>query len=88
MLKMPMPRVLPAEQDQLQSYFNHLELEFQFDEDGEGYFKSPSCRELDEHFGDLEMRIKDLEARPVLTTHLTLAAYHPPHTSCSPPIPS
>ena len=32
MLKMPMPRVLPAEQDQLQSYFNHLELEFQFDE--------------------------------------------------------
>ena len=76
MLKMPMPRVLPAEQDQLQSYFNHLELEFQFDEDGEGYFKSPWCRELDEHFGDLEMRIKDLEARPVLTTQLTLAAHH------------
>ena len=77
MLKMPMPRVLPAEQDQLQSYFNHLELEFQFDEDGEGYFKSPSCRELDEHFGDLEMRIKDLEARPA--HHLYLVP-----TLCSP----
>ena len=27
-------------------------------EAGEGYFKSPSCRQLDGHLGDLEMRIK------------------------------
>eukprot|EP00964_Phaeocystis_antarctica_P128486 scaffold92278_cov62-Phaeocystis_antarctica.AAC.5 len=63
-----------AEQEQLESYFSHLELEFQFDEDGEGYFKSPSCRELDEHFGDLEMRIKDLEATLPTTYYLISTA--------------
>ena len=62
MLRLPMPRVLPAQREALDAYFAQAELELQFDEAGDGYFKTPACRELDGRVGDVEMRIKDLQA--------------------------
>jgi len=68
MLKMPMPRVLPENADSLHEQFEGAGLSLQLHEDGEGYFKTQSCVDLDRRFGDILSRIRDLESQ--LVRHL------------------
>ena len=51
-----------------------------FDSEGELYFKTSTCAELDEAYGDISSRMKDLEAQLLHHTQWALP------THCEPPL--
>ena len=42
-VKMPLPEVSPERAEFVRAKFEHAGLEFQFAEDGDGYFKTQAC---------------------------------------------
>lgn len=77
MLKMPMPRVLQENADSVVEQFAEAGLVLQFHEDGDGFFKTQSCLELDETFGDMLSCARDLESQLIRHLELQVLASFP-----------
>ena len=65
LLKLPLPGELG---EHAEKEYEQAGLRYQFDADGSHFFKCESCVQLDERFGDISSRIKDVEAQ--LVRHL------------------
>ena len=64
LLKLPMPAGMDGEgRRAVEEAYAAEGLQYQFDADGDLYFKGGSCEGLDADYGDIGSRLKDVEAQ-------------------------